>query len=362
MKTKNLVISTAALIVVILLILISDRLGKRSPSEKATPFFPGVSTEDVSKLRIAGTDDTVMLVRKGDVWFVEQQPQAPAGEKEAETKGETESLLEGEAIAAPQEVKTYPADSAAITTALEKLQQMKKEVLVSKNPEKRGLFEVDTAKGTVVEAWNSTGESLGRVILGKSGPDWSSHYVRAEGSDKVYSVSGGVKHSFFSEPKRWKDKTVVSFDKSLARRLTIKKEGVEIVVAKETDTAGTAAWKLVSPVAQPAQDSAVEKLVEAFAEFKCADWETDASLSRDSMGLADPEMVVSVTLENGDTRTAMVGKKKKNRFWVEAKGKDAVFLVAEYNVNKLDKNLDDLKQPEETAAEDEATEEASGKK
>jgi hypothetical protein len=348
MKEKRLLLWTGALLVIVAIILISNYFSGKAPSEKELAFFPGVEKEDITGITIADKNDTANLYKKGDVWMITL--------RETETEADSGEGL-AEKMDAPEVVEEYPADSASVQSVLDKLTAMQKDELVSRNPEKQSVFEVDSAKGILVSVKGKNRDTIGKFRIGKSGPDYSSHFVRMLGSNKVYSVRGSIRYAFFTNNQRWKDKTVIKFPKVLAKRVQLKKkDGESIELEKEYDSTGTEKWKITHPILAPAKKQEAENVVGALADLNCADWEKDTSLTSEDMGFDKPELVATVILDNDDTRQVMIGKKKEDtsQFWVKAEGKDdIVFLVYDHVINDIDKNIAQLKKEEEEKSEEE---------
>ncbi|MBD3345071.1 MAG: DUF4340 domain-containing protein [Chitinivibrionales bacterium] len=363
MKTKNLITSGIALIVVILIVVFANQIANKKPSDKALKFFPEFSVEKCSAFQIADSKDTVKVKRKGDIWIVVEP-----NEKEAMQKSSNSPLIDEmdsadvgkeESSGLAHQITEYPADSAAVQSALEKFEKMKKDEVISQNPEKQELFEVDEGNGVLVEVWNDKGNSIGKFRIGKKGTDWSSHYVRPVGSNTVYSVRGSIKYSFFTEVKRWRDKSIVEFNKDRLKTITLTKQGSELVLEKEIDTASNAIWNIVTPDGKvKAKKAEVDKIVNEFATFRCAAWEEDPSLTAEDMGFDEPEIVITAKLDNGDVKKAIIGNQKDetSRFWVTTPDRDYVYLVNENIIKRFDEaKFEDLKEEEtEEVAEKEA--------
>ncbi|MBD3316280.1 MAG: DUF4340 domain-containing protein, partial [Chitinivibrionales bacterium] len=338
------------LLVVVGIIVLTENIDKLSSGSKKDAFLPGYSEDNVSAFMIVAQKDSVKIRRKGDIWVVDADP-AVTGSGQASGLTNVADKQTGADTEKGRKSRLYPADSAAVATALEKMSNLSKDDLVSTNPEKQELFEVDSANGVLVKVWDAQDKPLGSFRIGKSGPDWSSNYVRKIGSDKVYTVGGSIKYSFFSDEQRWRDKTVQKFDKNNAKSITlVKGTATTIKMEKEKDSTGADIWKLVSPEKHMADLAKVNKLLGALSNLKTTGWEENVALDDDTLGFSEPELVARVTLGNGDTKEIVVGNKKgtENKFWVKAAGKEATFLVADHTISKLDVNVEELKaSPEE---------------
>ncbi|MBD3391631.1 MAG: DUF4340 domain-containing protein [Chitinivibrionales bacterium] len=359
-NTKKLITLGGALIVVVAIIMVSETIRDRKSSPTARPFFPGFSEATCSAFTVADDKDTVKVFRKGDVWMVKRVAAGAAPEQAGSEGGAIPPADEAGTEQTAPETTAYPADSAAVHRALEKLEGMSRDILVSQNPEKQETFEVDSAHGVLVEVLGEKGESMGTFRIGKNAANYSSHYVRMLGSDDVWSTGGSIKYAFFGDLKRWRDKSILRFEPSSATALTVARtdtatgETVRLGLTKSADSLDKVEWSLVEPEKAPAREDVVEKMISALAKLNTNDW--DASGAADTItGFDNPWIVASVSLENGDTERIVVGNKKgknDNKYYVKADGREEVFLVYDSSLKELKKTFDDLKADEPKAEED----------
>jgi len=224
MKGKKLLYTVSILILAILAIVVSEKLNKKAPTETSLKFFPTCTEKNISEITIKDSKDSVKVRRKGDVWVVSRFATGSVAQSPLNTGSEQTT---------DANLVEFPADSASVATVLEKIVNMKKGELISENPAKQSIFEVDSSKGILVDVLDESGKSKGSFRIGKNGADWSSSYVRMVGSNAVYMVGGRVRYSFFTDLKRWRDKSIIKFDRSAAKRITlIKKGGSSLTVAK----------------------------------------------------------------------------------------------------------------------------------
>jgi hypothetical protein len=338
MNSKRLYQLGGALVMLVAIILVSNWLSNRKPSEKSAKFFPSFTEATCSSISMTDAQGTVKLKKKGEVWVITRAHKAGATDTAPAIAG-IDSTQKLQTSALEDE---YPADSASTKTVLEKLTTMKKDILISENPSKQSQLEVDSAKGILIDALDNTGKSYGAFYIGKNGPDWSSNYIRTKGSNKVYTVGGSIRYSFFTEYPRWKDKTIIKCDRASIKKVSIVKQGTVIGLEKSADSAGT--WKLTQPEQADAKMDVVNPLLDAAARLNTAEWE-DSSLTPDSMGFTKPELVLTVFLANGEQKIVNIGKKKggTSRFWVKAEGQQPVFLVDDVEIQKFDKKPEELK-------------------
>ena len=345
MKTKNLIVLGIILVVVVGIIFLSENIGSRKKSAKTKGFFPGFSENNCSAFLVSDKNGSIKIKKQGDIWVIESK-----GEKETREEGESTPILEETIEKDPTagSVFEYPADSASAAAVLEKLTAMKMDELISQNPEKQEVFEVDSAKGTLVEVWDSKNNSIGKFRIGKSGPDWSSHFVRMVGSDDVYSVSGSIKYAFFSEEKRWRDKIVLKFDPALIKKITLaKKDSAAIHLEKTVDTTG-AKWNLTAPEKNPADSASMARMIIDLSKLLTSNFEENLQAVDSITGFDSPYLVITVALNTGDKKKITLGNLKEddNQRWVKAEDKEAIFLLYKTKFDNIDKSFEELKKIE----------------
>jgi hypothetical protein len=343
MKMKNLSTLAIVLVVLIGIIVIANQLQNRKPSEQSLVFLPQFSEATCSAILVVEGKDSAKIAKTGTNWFV-VSPKASA-------QAAASPLAQPAATATSSSSEEYPADSAAVQTALDKIKNLKKDDLISQNAQKQTELEVDTLKGIFVEAWNDKGKSVGAFYIGKNGANWDSHFIREKGSNDVYLTTGSVRFSFFGDKKRWKDKTVIKFDKSFVKSIRIARKDsgqVELVKTAPTpaDTSVKEGWLIAGPEKTKAKKDKVEEILNSFSKLQTVDFETDTAITADSLGFTKPQLVVSATLQSGETKTVTFGKKKgtTGQLWVKTpENAKTIFLVAEYNFNSLNQGIAALK-------------------
>lgn len=343
MSGKKMIFAVVAIVVAILVIVIGENAGKQKPSEQSLLFFPGLAQKDIAALEMSDASGKVRIQRKGDIWII--------GNNGAASSTSANPIVGSSAPVANG--LEYQADSASIISILEKIVAIKKDdTPISKNPEKQSLYEVDSAKGLSVEVFDQTGKSRGSFRLGKNGPDYSSCYVRMAGSNEVYMVGGNIRYSFFTDSKRWRDKTVIKFDQNTAQNVTImKKDGSKIVLGKDST------WSIKEPIQSPAKASEIQSILSGLSRLTAADIVDTLTQESPTAGFGTPELAVAITLNNNTVKNVVFGAKNgSSQYYVKTDGKPYVYLIGEYEFNKFNVAADKLKEePPKPAAGSAAT-------
>lgn len=340
MNGKKIYLLGAILIVIVGILVVQEKLNSKKPLDKELLMFPKLTEQSIGAITISEGTSGIRLKRKGDVWLVTKPT---AGSTTAITPDKPLSPLMADSSLPKLStvVKEYPVDSAAITSAIEKVTSLKKSELISENTEKQAIFEVDTTKGIVVEVFDNSGKSMGIVIIGKSGPDYNSNYIRQKGSNSVYMASGGIRYSLFTDLTRWRNKSILKFDKTTAQGLTLARNDGSMVTVAHADSGNP--WEIIAPIKNPAKTEEVESIIDKLSQFTAAEFQ-DEPMADSAMGFDKPELGVTVSFKNGSSRNIVVGKKNSsNNYWVKIDGKEQIYLVGEYSITNINKKLDELK-------------------
>lgn len=97
-----------------------------------------------------------------------------------------------------------PADGAAVEALLKGLAEARVAAVASTNVAKQAAYETDGAKGVVVRLEGAGGKLLAAFVVGKSGPDFASCYLRREGKSEVLLVTRDLRLEFSRPADAWK--------------------------------------------------------------------------------------------------------------------------------------------------------------
>ncbi len=105
----------------------------------------------------------------------------------------------------------HPADTAQVHQVVEMISSIDVGSLVSQNPEKQNLYQVDSLTGTLIKVYGQDQE-LASFYLGKNASNFNYSYIRKVGSTDVYMAEDVMSYRFDKEPKNWRDKTIIQVD------------------------------------------------------------------------------------------------------------------------------------------------------
>jgi hypothetical protein len=195
---------------------------------------------------------------------------------------------------------------------------------------------VDAANGVDVQIDDAAQKSLAHFVVGKSGPDLFSTYLRQADGQEVVLCGGMLKMAFDRELKEWRDKTVFSLNQQEITDYQVKGD-LQYHLQK---TAG-GSWEVIAPEKFSPKKEVAEDCLKTIAALKAADF---AEGRLQDFQLDKPVREITVTLKGGAARTLLVGK-DKNAFqrFVKTADADTIYVLEIYNLEKLSPALAVLK-------------------
>ncbi len=193
MKRSTWILLAILGLLIVATLLVFQRPGETSSSGLLGEALVHLDSAAIDRIDITTSSDELSLLREGERWL----------------------------LSSPLR---YPADENAVAAALGASSRMHLKSLVSSNPEKQHLFQVDSS-GTLVRLFER-GTERAAFRVGKAGSSYTGTYVRQEGSNDVYLADGIITHLFNGNPEQWRDKRI----------LTVKMEEIQTVEFRYGDT------------------------------------------------------------------------------------------------------------------------------
>jgi len=252
--------------------------------------------------------------------------------------------------------RDFPANASYVKTLIEKAGGLEMESLITTNKEKLATYELGDS-ATYVEIGKEGGK-IDKFFCGKPSDTYTHTYVRREGSDEVWMVSGSPRSSFSREPNEWRDKKVLELDRTMVQRILLKfpDETVELVRSISTPQADTTLAKSDTTwMAHPAKgepfkplDKEFNRVMNTVARLNTVDF-LDAG--KDTMpDMSKPEFTLEVFLEGNqhekvDFLPRTTGDTSR---WFAMKNGDpnTIFLIYQSSVKNLMKRPEVLKNGE----------------
>ena len=336
MKKKNIFVLLGVFVALVLAALFMEGMGKRGErkADKESIIFPNFSPDRVSSIELKTKDKKVKLSKEGDIWLVST-------------------------------ADNYPADKNAVKAMLDKTKELKSSIIASKSADKHSQFQVDEASGVGVAMLGpNIGEVVAHFFVGKMGPDYMSTYIRRADQDNVLLVDGYLKSIFDKGLRGWRDRTIFDFDSQQVQKLTlISQEKGSIVISANKD----GGWQIIDPEAVPAKKNAVDEIINSISKLSADGFAREEQIDTEAgteqaPGLLEkskldaPQSKIMVDLKDGSVRVLLVGDKLGQDYYVKREEKDAIFMLSASKIDRIFKDLADLKADEEEAAAEQAPE------
>lgn len=100
----------------------------------------------------------------------------------------------------------YAANTTNVTQLTGEIAKFKVGSLVSSNPDKQSLFQVDST-GSKLTVNDRSGKTIS-LVIGKMGPSYTEVYCRVPNSNDVYLGEGISSWTLTQEVREWRDKTI----------------------------------------------------------------------------------------------------------------------------------------------------------
>lgn len=254
-----------------------------------------------------------------------------------------EMALENESwIVASEENK--PGDKKSINEIIQKVKNLKQHDIISQNPDKQSVFEVDNASGLCVKLYKDNDEKPTSFYIGKNGPYFNSTYLRATDSNDVILMGENLRAMYTPWSGKWIDRTIFDFDGSTLKKFSIEQENQTIAFEKDE----TGKWIGVQPYDFTPKIEDLDRMILAFSSLKANDFAKTEEL--DNSGLENPIVIITATDSTNNNRILKIGSQdKKNQYFAKSNEKPHTFMLAGYRLAMFKKDIEAFK--EETLSE-----------
>jgi hypothetical protein len=280
----------AALVVIAYLVL--QRPGESSAPESSGKMLVEFDSAAVDRLQIHSPNGDAVIEREGGVWM----------------------------LTSPVH---YRADDATVASTLSSGRRMEIRELVSSNPQKRGVFQVDSA-GTLVRVFEHGAEKTA-FWIGKPSPSYTETYVRREGSNDVYLATGMFSSSFSRHPNEWRDKTILRTEQDAIAGVTLRFGDTTVALVRQDSV-----WKVGDEVAK---NEAVKSFIGSLANLQADDF-VDSAVS-----LMPP---LTVQIEIAGTQIRLYRLASGDKYYVQCSATPQLFEIYTWRASQLLKRKNDF--------------------
>jgi hypothetical protein len=175
MKRSNVILLGVLVLLAVAAVVVLQQPGERSTDAGAAETLVSYDSAAVDNIEILTRGTKVTLRKEGATWMLTSPLRAPAA-------------------------------TEAVTAAISRGRDMRPTGLVSSNPQKQSVFQVDSLSTLV--RFSRQGNTVAAFRLGKNDQSWSGTFVRLEGSNDVYLVQGVLGYVFEKGVKDWRNRTI----------------------------------------------------------------------------------------------------------------------------------------------------------
>jgi hypothetical protein len=284
---------------------------KKSSEEIA--LFPEFDPEQATTIRVNGETNKLTLSKEGDQWVVTEKD-------------------------------NLPADKGEIKQALQIVSELKRDNIISKNPTKQEIFQVDPNKGFEVEIDGKEDKTLAHFYIGKNGPDFMSTYFRKADSDEVILYKGFHLRSRFDKPAdTWLDKFVILVQEQDVDRIEFKRADGPFSLVHDHEEEK---WRLDSPEKSDIKEKMEKDITQTLFNLRAAKVQRlkpDQPL--EEFGLDNPFLIINIIMADETTKTLLIGKEdeKTEEYYVKLFDGDIIYSVGKFAIDKLNTPWQELK-------------------
>jgi len=328
-KQITLLISILLTLLIITLLLEGPLKGKKRVEPKL--LFSEFDPYFVEAIEIHQKEKMARLEREGDRWVVL----------------EIDTLQSAKSAESADYLRHF-ADTSSVNRALGTVDSLKGEV-VSKNPDKQSLFEVTSEAGVEVKAFGKGDSLIAQFYIGKTGgQDFSSTYIRKEGSNEVILAKGFFRGStFHPDVKRWRNRKILSFLPQNLNRLEFVSPEGNLLLQKS----GEGKWEILEPIQAKVDSLKMEQMLRGLSNLTSQDFGDLAT--PEETGFDSPILLIKMEYLDQPPRTLVIGKPKGDNFYFTQASEDkTVYVISKSILQQFQKKPEDLKAKEEEKKEE----------
>lgn len=306
MRTKQIYVLLVVLVVLSIVAYIAHESKKppeRPPAEsEQAKLFPSLKADDIAVIKIKSLGTEAQLARDDTgTWVVPDKD-------------------------------NYPADAKAVERMLEAIETMDRGTVVSRNPEKQTLYEVDEITGTAVTFLDKNENVLADFLVGKAGQDFFSTNIRLAGENEVRLVRKMLSYMFKRPGGDWREKLLFDMDEAKIVKYSV--TGEEGAASFEKSEQGT--WSTIEPTGKEFDTEDMKRAASGFATLRVSGFAEEKD--KDKFELDKPRWTIAATTDDDEQYTLRAcGERSKAQFFVQREGKETVFYISKYQIEKMTK-------------------------
>jgi len=303
-------------LVVLAAVFVISRFGiDRGAQDKS--LYPRFKAERAARIQVKGKSSQATLDKVDGVWIVSSEDSFPA-----------------EAIAVED---SFPAEAMAVDNMFDRVAGFSRKDIVSSNPEKQSIYQVDST-GIQVAIEDASGEDVASFIIGKVGPDYQSTYVRDIKSNDVVLSSGYLPPIFDRGDRTWQERTIFTYEPSDLLEMVLTRPSGLITVSRGEG----GAWYISKPESMACDQGRATRLARTLAYLKGDGIAGRAPVA--GSGLAEADSSVWFKTTDGTEEHLRFGNRSESgQTYVLREGSEMVIKLVPTRVATMLPGLEELK-------------------
>ncbi len=316
------IILSVLIIIYILGIIFSPASIRRREAE--TQLFPILNKDRISEIKISDPEDSVTLKKTDNAWTI---------------------LIGG---------IYFPASDSRIEALLKHLISLKRNKVLSVNPDTWKDFDVAGDTGQRILLFDKSENKIVDLVVGKAGLGGKGRYVRIEGTEEVIQVDKFFYSYLNTDKKYWSHLKLFPSDFEGRDFISIT---VRSHISLNEDNAASSpldytlvmreggenlAWKVEGRENMVLSNKKVDRMANSLANFEGIEFA--AGISEQAAGFFSPSAVILFTTVDDRTYRLLIGNRapEADQFYVKLEGQTYSYLAAEWRIKEIIKPLEEL--------------------
>jgi len=293
------------ILIVLAAIFVISRFGlDRGAADK--PLFPEFKAEQAARVQVKGKSSQAILEKVDDVWIVSSED-------------------------------SFPAEAAAVENMFDRVAGFSRKDIVSSNPEKQSIYQVDST-GIQVAIEDASGKNVASFVIGKVGPDYQSTYVRDSKSSDVILSAGYLPPIFDRGDRSWQDRTIFEYEPSDLKEMVLTRPSGLVTLLR--GDGGT--WYISRPESMACDQGRATRLARTLAYLKGDGIAGRAPVA--GSGLAEADSSVWFKTADGREEHLRFGNRSESgQTYVSREGSEMVFKLVSTRVAAVLPGLEELR-------------------
>lgn len=307
--SKSLMVLIGLLVLLLVVYLLVSSGEKRELTPEVKSDFLGIDSAQVNRIEVHKLGSQMEFKEQPDGWYVIDGGKSRLGQQQA-----IQAVL-------------HLAHTLAVGE------------IISSNPDKQMLFQVDTLTGTTVQFYHDD-QLLGGLIVGKMGSDYQSTYVRKPESNDVYAALGAFTQLFTRPPSSYMDKTLLAISPDSISMIEYRGNGTNYALMSQDSV-----WQVVPQKGQPfdGDKTKVQQAVNRFANLQFSEFLKAPDSVHVDWG--KPDLAIKLTLDDGSEHVlSFIKQKGENKnYYVLKDSETEPYIIFGYIVDSIAPKQDNLK-------------------